>query len=266
MKKYLNLGCSEKYVVDKSWVNIDFVASENVLGMNILKGLPYENDSVDGVFSSCMLEHFSKTQAEDHIKECYRVLRKGGILRVVVPDLEDVCREYLNMLDNVRNNISYESRYDYIVIELIDQMTRMEPGGEMLKYWQSDTKDEEYIKERTGYPAGYNESNSGYESKKLGDRVKRTLSAWKEKMQKGTVKKCGEYALSGEQHKWMYDSFSLIRLYERTGFSGVEKMNYNESRIENWKEYALELDEEGMEYKPHSIYIEGIKLASGYWR
>lgn len=79
----------------------------------------------------------------------------GGVIRIVVPDLENICREYLSILDNVRRDPSYQKKYEYIVIALIDQMTRQHSGGEMLAYWESDERDEEYILKRTGYPEDY---------------------------------------------------------------------------------------------------------------
>lgn len=159
--KYVNCGCGNKYVRDAEWINIDFNSNnEGVQSYNILKGLPFESESVDCVFTSCMLEHFTKEQAQSFVKECGRVLKKGGILRIVIPDLEDVCREYLNILSLVQDNEKeYQKKYEYVIIELIDQMTRMHSGGEMQKYWEDEERDEPYIWQRTGYPEGWKEIN-----------------------------------------------------------------------------------------------------------
>ena len=42
-----------------------------------------------------MLEHLSNNSANHFIKECNRVLRKGGILRIVVPDIKKIVDDYL---------------------------------------------------------------------------------------------------------------------------------------------------------------------------
>lgn len=153
MKRYLNCGCGNKYIVSDEWINIDFNASgREVRVVNLLGKLPFKDNSVDAVYSSCMLEHFSKEDGEYFVEECYRILNEKGILRIVVPDLENICIEYLKMLELCKKNRSMESKYKYIVIELIDQMTRHYPGGEMQRYWESFDRDEEYIFERTGYP------------------------------------------------------------------------------------------------------------------
>ena len=42
---------------------------------------------------------FSKRQGEFFVRECFRVLRPGGLLRLAVPDLEDIARAYLKTLE-----------------------------------------------------------------------------------------------------------------------------------------------------------------------
>ena len=54
--------------------------------------------------------------------------------RVVVPDLEQIVRLYLEKLDAARNDGRRTSHeYDWMVLELIDQMTRSGPGGDMAR-------------------------------------------------------------------------------------------------------------------------------------
>lgn len=254
---YINCGCGNRFCTEKEWVNIDFNAMDTcVKSINILKGLPFENNSTDAVFSSCMLEHFTKDQAKAHLKECYRVLNKGGVCRIVVPDLEDVCKEYLRILQLVKHDKLYEEKYDYILIELIDQMARQCSGGEMQKYWDSANKDEQYILERTGYP----EANKGRMPFrtffKLGTNyVARKMLGWSTWYQKYQL---GSFMMSGETHKWMYDEYGLARLMTDAGFKNIIRQKANESMIPKWDSYGLEMDGD-KEYKPHSLYMEGVK-------
>lgn len=255
--KYLNLGCGNRFCTDPEWINIDFNSVyEEVRSINILKGLPFKDGSVDAVFSSCMLEHLTKKQAEEHMKECFRILRRGGVCRIVVPDLENACREYLRVLELARKDEAYRAKYDYILIELIDQMTRMYSGGEMLRYWQSPDKDEAYILERTGYPEDLKgklpfrfvlKGKISYVTARVFGR----LPAY-QKYQ------LGKFMLSGETHKWMYDEYGLRRLMESAGFRHICKMSAGDSGILGWSAYELETDA-GKEYKPHSLYMEAVK-------
>jgi SAM-dependent methyltransferase len=59
------------------------------------KGIPHPDESVDAIYSSHFLEHLWPEQAEFIVQECHRVLKPGGTLRLVVPDLELIARKYL---------------------------------------------------------------------------------------------------------------------------------------------------------------------------
>ena len=67
----------------------------NVHRHNVLKGLPFADASVDFIYSSHTFEHFTYTQSLALSKECFRVLKREGILRIVVPDLDRLVRDYL---------------------------------------------------------------------------------------------------------------------------------------------------------------------------
>lgn len=260
--KLVNCGCGGKYSKAGEWVNIDFTKREDVIGHNLLEGLPLESNSVDAVFSSCMLEHFSPDQGRKFLLECYRVLVRGGICRIVVPDLENICREYLDVLDKIRSGADCEKQYEYIVIELIDQMTRTEPGGEMAKYWERDDRDEEYILKRTGYP-----EIGEIRTPTLIDKIVGRMYLMKEKtlhcLFSGTkwyrARNLGRFMLSGEVHKWMYDSYGLMKLMRETGFRNIKVMSYNQSNIKGWKEWGIETNPDGSEYKPNCLYMEAVK-------
>ena len=85
----LNLGCGGRF--HPEWTNIDFYSSGGaVIAHDLNLGIPFPDSSFDVVYHSHVLEHFPKAKARRFIAECVRVLKPGGILRVVVPDLEDL--------------------------------------------------------------------------------------------------------------------------------------------------------------------------------
>lgn len=57
------------------------------------KGLPLESNSVDFIYTSHFLEHLYRYEMVDLLKECHRVLKPTGRMRVVLPDL-DLLVEY----------------------------------------------------------------------------------------------------------------------------------------------------------------------------
>jgi predicted SAM-dependent methyltransferase len=79
----LNLGAGEKLV--EGAVNVDITPGEGIDQIVDLTQFPYpwEDNSIDGIHLSHILEHFPDQVPV--IKECYRILKKGGFFRVVVP-------------------------------------------------------------------------------------------------------------------------------------------------------------------------------------
>ena len=64
---------------------------------------------------------------------------------------------------------------------------------------------------------------------------------------------------SGEIHQWMYDRYSLKGLFEKAGFTDVNRVGPTESRIPDWTSYNLDTDSDGTVYKPDSLYLEATK-------
>ena len=74
----LNIACGGRY--HKDWTNVDFHADSNLVKkVNLLGGLPFENDLFDGIYSSHFLEHLSIEQARFVIIDAKRVLKKKQI-------------------------------------------------------------------------------------------------------------------------------------------------------------------------------------------
>ena len=57
-------------------------------------GLPFLDETVDYVYSSHLLEHLFRDDAEELLKDVYRVLKRGGRVRICVPDLEHAFELY----------------------------------------------------------------------------------------------------------------------------------------------------------------------------
>ena len=57
--------------------------------------LAYPDNSVDEIRASHVLEHFSHRQVPAVLKEWTRVLKKGGKLKIAVPDLKQIAEDYL---------------------------------------------------------------------------------------------------------------------------------------------------------------------------
>lgn len=58
-------------------------------------GLPFPDNSVDYLYASHILEHFYPDIAQTILRDAYRVLKKGGRIRICVPDLKHAVDLYL---------------------------------------------------------------------------------------------------------------------------------------------------------------------------
>lgn len=60
------------------------------------KRLPFKNNSVDFIYTGHFIEHLYYYQVVSLMKECRRILRPGGILRISIPDIKVLSEKYLN--------------------------------------------------------------------------------------------------------------------------------------------------------------------------
>jgi SAM-dependent methyltransferase len=126
-KKYVQYGCGLS--APSEWTNFDVSATlriqkmpvigdllrsqlnvifpENVLYGDIIKGLPVEDNSCDGLYCSHTLEHLSLRDFRIALSNSFKVLKKGGIFRCVVPDLEFAARSYIQELENGNDSASF---------------------------------------------------------------------------------------------------------------------------------------------------------------
>jgi predicted SAM-dependent methyltransferase len=84
-RKVLNLGGGGNCLVGCLTVDIDPRADCFV---DLRKDLPFANDSIDAIFCEEAVEHISKSECERLLKECHRILRPEGVLRITTPNLD----------------------------------------------------------------------------------------------------------------------------------------------------------------------------------
>ncbi|MBD2338956.1 methyltransferase domain-containing protein [Calothrix sp. FACHB-156] len=277
--QYLNLGCGYRF--HPNWTNVDFISTgEKVIAHNLTQGIPFSDCSFDMVYHSHVLEHFPKSKAEFFLQECYRVLRPEGILRIVVPDLEQLVKTYLVSLEKARaGEQDWIANYEWILLEMYDQVSRNSPGGEVVNYLsQESIPNESFIIQRCGKEAQkiieylqISQKNQILQENKLISLIKslyrfiRYHSYRHEKLLKIVLGKeyqllqLGRFRHSGEIHQWMYDSYSLKKLLEKTGFKNIIPRQPEESYFSNWREFNLDTEPDLTVYKPDSLYIEAIK-------
>ena len=279
---YLNLGCMYRYHPD--WTNVDIVSTgESVIAHDLTQGIPFPDASFDVVYHSHLLEHIPKTEAESFLKECRRVLRPQGVLRIVVPDLEQIARTYLIALEQASSGSQeWASNYDWILLEMYDMTVRNESGGEMAAYLAREKIAEKFVEKRCGIPiqkwrndllekstqlksVSIQESQLQHFLKRIhwffsdpGYRKHRLLKSLLGKKEYKALQ-IGRLRQSGELHQWMYDRYSLTLLLEKCGLENIVQQSATESYLKNWTSFNLDTEADGTIYKPDSLYIEATK-------
>jgi ubiquinone/menaquinone biosynthesis C-methylase UbiE len=156
--KVLNLGCGVKTSSDPRVVNLDWsmylvIKSNRVLSWlsryflsdvrlarlkqlpdsivvhDLRKGIPFDAESVDAVYHSHFLEHLDRPNARLFLSEVHRVLKPGGIQRIVVPDLERLCADYLVHVRTSLADAREAESHDDFVAGIIEQAVRRESVG-----------------------------------------------------------------------------------------------------------------------------------------
>lgn len=190
-----------------------------VLIADLRRPLPFPDASFDVVYHSNFLEHLDRPAGRRFLAECRRVLRPGGLTRVVVPDLEEKARAYLDALAG-----GDADAQEFAVADLIDQMVRTTHGGELAAWLTADEP-----------PAPPLPLRQRLGTSLIGPRRAED---------------------TGELHKWMYDRGSLARALEAAGFERPAFRSHTESEIPGWERYRLDEKPDGSPLHHACLYAE----------
>jgi predicted SAM-dependent methyltransferase len=106
----LNVGSSSSHL--DGWVNIDLERDPEgrCLRMDAAKRWPFRDDSAEVVNSEHFIEHLSREQAHVYLREAYRTLRPGGVIRTSTPDLGAIARA---LVDTNRRDLEVHRSHGY---------------------------------------------------------------------------------------------------------------------------------------------------------
>jgi predicted SAM-dependent methyltransferase len=92
----LHLGAGS--TVHDGWLGSDLVPKigKGIIYIDASKRLPFKSNSIDFIYSEHMIEHISYESAKYMIKECNRVLKNKGRIRISTPDLD----KYISLFDS----------------------------------------------------------------------------------------------------------------------------------------------------------------------
>jgi len=149
----LNLGCGSD--IRFGYINIDI---RPIQGVNIMldlenQPLPFEDGIVSEIVAQDVIEHIHYHKVENLLRECYRVLKPGGILYIRTPDLERIVDKVLVKKERLGQLTGYKllsffifGRYDnpydvhkcIFTKELLRELLE-EIGFEIIEMWNDDS-------------------------------------------------------------------------------------------------------------------------------
>jgi len=107
MPQNLNVGCGNSPATGDSWVNLDqYHEADYVVKMSFLE---YAGKTDDGFFDlvnmDAFLEHLPTKAALPTVKEAYRILKPGGLLRITVPDFDYLVEQWYRTKDALKQTM-----------------------------------------------------------------------------------------------------------------------------------------------------------------
>lgn len=114
--KKLHIGCGDNFL--EGWLNTDLNSSDNIGYLDAGKPFPFQAESFQFIFSEHLFEHLDVEQQINMIKECLRILKPNGVLRIATPSLD-----FLNDLYNAPK----KPKNDFYINWAIDRLPGLQP-------------------------------------------------------------------------------------------------------------------------------------------
>ncbi len=238
----VNLGCGGAWQVP-GWFGIDQRSTSRIwqdsneprfIDFDVKKGLPFATNSVDVIFSSHTLEHFTYEEAIALLFEAYRVLKIGSPLCLIVPDMDLYIQNY------VQRNTEFLS-----TPEIIGGKPRDNLADNFLMNFYSDPSFN-----NTCHKYGYNFENLASNLRLVGfDDVQRVkfheFSYWPELNAdefKSPIKNIERFSLTVQCRKLSFDQFFRDRPLFREA-QKYSRFKENEQQLAQQLNAALLLQE-----------------------
>lgn len=118
----VNLGAGSGWKAPH-WHGIDKIDGDFLDAKSVF---PFDDDSIRWIYSSHFFEHVDDDTADNLFAESYRILKPGGILRIVVPDFGLFIQKYKENDENwYRNIIKAKARDDWSKYGVTDCLSNL---------------------------------------------------------------------------------------------------------------------------------------------
>ena len=90
----INMGCGQRDF-GHGWIHIDG-GDYTHLDYKSIEELEFESNTVDLIYASHVIEYFDRYEVEELLREWWRALKPGAILRIAVPNFAALSSLYIN--------------------------------------------------------------------------------------------------------------------------------------------------------------------------
>ena len=88
----LHLGSGDHHIA--GWINVDVSPALRVeVAADLTREMPFRSGSIDFIHSEDFIEHVDAEAGTAVLRECHRILRTGGVMRILTPDLRAIVEE-----------------------------------------------------------------------------------------------------------------------------------------------------------------------------
>lgn len=102
-------------IASKSQLNVKW--NPDIFIHDLRRPLPFKNNLFSAIYASHVLEHLYLNKAQNLLKECFRVLKPNGVLRIMVPDLKEIVNNYL------------KNKNDLAASKMVEDLNFRNPSG-----------------------------------------------------------------------------------------------------------------------------------------
>ena len=91
INNYLNSHIVKKLHFGAGTLRLESFLNSDMFGhlpINIARGLPFNNEDIDLIYTSHVVEHLPKEDFKYFLGECHRILKNGGINLIALPSIE----------------------------------------------------------------------------------------------------------------------------------------------------------------------------------
>lgn len=100
-KTKIHLGCGSN--IFQGWDNYDYLPAPGAYFIDLTKPLEFDSNSVDFIFFEHTLEHFDEVDGYNLLKQFFRVLKNGGVARIITPSLDTYVERFSNWQSDINS-------------------------------------------------------------------------------------------------------------------------------------------------------------------